>query len=81
MEHALDLKLPPDDATPDEVLAWAEADGVDLSMLRERLRMSPTERLRRHEGALAMMLAFRNAKIKGAIHASNRETADRIGPS
>ena len=56
----MEIDFPPDDATPDEVLAWAEEFGVDLSMLRERLRMTPTERVERSLQALALAEAFRN---------------------
>ena len=48
----------------DKVLAWAEKDGVDLSMLRERLGWTPTERLERHQEALALAEAIRNARRK-----------------
>ena len=58
----MEIKFPPDDATPDEVLAWAEEFGVDLSMLRERLRMTPTERVERSLQALALAEAFRNSR-------------------
>ena len=42
-------------------LARAEAFGVDLASLRERLAMTPTERLRKHQQALARAEAFRRA--------------------
>ena len=58
----MEIDFPPDDATPDEVLAWAEEFGVDLSMLRERLRMTPTERVERSLQALALAEAFRNSR-------------------
>ncbi len=48
----------------DEVLARAESVGIDLSLLREALRLTPTERLRRHEQALALAEAFRRAGEK-----------------
>jgi hypothetical protein len=48
--------------TPSEVIAEAERHGVDLSMLRERLRLTPTERLERHQAALALVEALRGAK-------------------
>ena len=57
----MEIKFPPDDATPDEVLAWAEEFGVDLSMLRERLRMTPTERVERHNGMLEFVRDLRNS--------------------
>ena len=45
-----------------KILAWAEQDGIDLTMLRERLRLTPTERLQRHQAALELVEALRNAK-------------------
>jgi hypothetical protein len=50
--------------TPDErarILAEAEKAGVDLSLLRDNLRLTPNERVERHQQALARVLAFRNA--------------------
>lgn len=55
------MQSPP---SPAEMLVWAEQDGVDLSMLRERLRLTPTERLQHHQAALALVEALRNAKRK-----------------
>ena len=63
-------------SSPAEILAWAEQDGVDLSMLRERLRLTPTERLHRHQAALALVEALRNAKRK-ANRAPGRAIAHR----
>ena len=63
--------------SPTEILAWAEQDGVDLSMLRERLQLTPTERLQRHQAALALVEALRHAKRK-SNHARGREIADRL---
>ena len=60
----------------EEILRWAERDGVDLSMLRERLRLSPTERLRRHESALALVETLKNAK-ETRLSASGRARTDR----
>jgi hypothetical protein len=61
--------------TSSEILAWAERDGVDLSMLRERLRLTPTERLQRHQEALALVEALRNTKRVSA-RASSRASTD-----
>ena len=36
-----------------EFLAWADQEGIDLSMLYERLQLTPTERLQCHQMALA----------------------------
>ncbi len=61
--------------SPAEILAWAEQDGVDLSMLRERLRLTPTERVQRHQAALALVEALRSAKRKQA-RAARRTLTD-----
>ena len=37
------------------------ASGVDLELLRERLNMSPIERLRAHEEQSTMLIKLRNA--------------------
>ncbi len=52
--------------SPTEILARAEQEGIDLSMLRERLRLTPTQRLERHQAALALVEALRDAKRKGS---------------
>ena len=52
------------DREADEALARAEAFGIDLSLLRESLKLTPTERLRRHEEALEFMEAVRRAGEK-----------------
>jgi hypothetical protein len=56
--------MDPHSPSPSEVIAEAERQGVDLSMLRERLRLTPTERLERHQAALALVEALRSAKRK-----------------
>ena len=56
-------------------LARAEQDGLDLSLLRERLRLTPTERLQRHQVALEMVEALRGVWRKRQ-HVSGRESAD-----
>jgi hypothetical protein len=61
--------------SPAENLAWAEQDGVDLSMLRERLRLTPTERVQRHQAALALVEALRTAERK-QVCAAHRTLTD-----
>lgn len=58
-----------------KILAWAEQDGVDLTMLRERLRLTPTERLQRHQAALELVEALRNVK-RTANRAPSRATTN-----
>lgn len=53
---------PPLPETPDCVLARAAAFGVDLSLLRESVRLTPAERLARHQRALPLVLALRDAR-------------------
>jgi len=43
------------------VLQRAVEEGVDLTLLIERLSLSPTERLIRHQEALAVFEEFRRA--------------------
>ena len=59
-----------------ECLAWAEYEGVDLSMLYERLQLTPTERLQRHHMALELVEALRHVQ-RGRGHAPSRVVADR----
>ena len=63
-----------------EFLAWAEQEGIDLSMLYERLQLTPTERVQRHQMALALVEALRQVK-KGPGYAPSRVVADRPEPS
>jgi hypothetical protein len=58
-----------------EFLAWAEHEGVDLTMLYERLQLTPTERLQRHQMALELVEALRRVK-KGLGHAPSHVVAD-----
>jgi hypothetical protein len=67
----------PSPPSPAEILAWAEQDGVDLSMLRERLQLTPTERVQRHQAALALVEALRTAKRKQA-RAAHRTLTDGV---
>jgi hypothetical protein len=56
--------MPSADPRPvDETLARrvVEGEGVDFSLVDERLRLTPTERLLWHERALELMLEFRRA--------------------
>jgi hypothetical protein len=74
------VKRMPSLPTSTAFLAWAEQEGIDLSMLYERLRLTPTERLQRHQMALALVEALRQVK-KGPRHAPSRVVADRPEPS
>ena len=50
--------------SPKEALEMAEAYGVDLSLLRERLQLSPTERLRRHQATLEFVVRLKQAGLE-----------------
>ena len=67
--------MQPTPSAPD-ILAWAEQDGVDLSMLRERLRLTPTERLQHHQAALELVETLKEAGRKHQ-RAQRRALADR----
>lgn len=64
MEEVFDIHEPPEDASPSEVLAWAENYGVDLSLLRSRLRMTVDQRMQSHDDALEFALSLREAMKK-----------------
>lgn len=63
--------------TPAQALAEAEQQGVDLSLLRERLRMTPTERLQRHQAALALVDALTAAGQRKRERVRRGDAADR----
>ena len=42
----------------------AEAYGIDISLLRANLRLTPEQRLRRHDRTLTMIEKLRKAKDK-----------------
>ncbi len=44
-----------------------DANGIDLSCLRENLRLSPTERLQKHQRALRLVMEVRNAGIRAGL--------------
>lgn len=48
--------------TPNDPIAEAEKFGIDMSMVRESLKKTPTERIRDAEQALAFVEALRAAK-------------------
>jgi hypothetical protein len=46
---------------PGSAIEAAQKFGIDLTLLIERLRMTPTERLEHHQAALEMVEALRDA--------------------
>lgn len=47
-------------------------DGVDLSLIRENLRLTPTQRLQRHQRALELMKEVRRAGAAAGLHGANK---------
>ena len=47
-----------------------DANGIDLSCLRENLRLTPTERLRRHQRALKLVREVQNAGVRAGLFRS-----------
>lgn len=60
--------------TPQEILSEAEAYGIDLSLLYERLALTPEERLRKFEQALPLVEALRDEGRRQRL-ASNAASA------
>jgi hypothetical protein len=59
------LPLKSMDGIPDDhSQVRAEAFGIDVSRLEYLLSLTPAERVRRHDAALALVLAARGAGIK-----------------
>jgi len=50
----------------------AEAEGIDLSLLRERLKLSPTERLESHKQVLISLQSL-ISEVNRARHRSHSE--------
>ena len=44
-----------------------DANGIDLSCLRENLRMTPTERLKKHQRALKLVKEVQNAGTRAGL--------------
>ena len=44
-----------------------DVNGVDLSLLRRNLRLTPTERLQRHQGAVRMVMELDRARRRGKL--------------
>lgn len=57
---------------PQTALQRAAAVGVDLTLLRERLRLTPTERLEVHRQALASIQSF-TEEVQRARHRRNSQ--------
>ncbi len=49
---------------PEAIHEEAVAYGIDISLIRSNLRLTPTERLRRHDKALNTMKKLRDAMEK-----------------
>ncbi len=44
-----------------------DENGVDLSLLRQNLRLTPTERLRKHQKALRMYMGVHDAGVTARL--------------
>jgi hypothetical protein len=44
-----------------------DVNGVDLSLLRRNLKLTPTERLQRHQGALRMVSEIERARRRARL--------------
>lgn len=51
-----------------------DANGIDLSCLRENLRLTPTERLRKHQRALKLVMEVRSAGIRAGFSRRSSDT-------
>ncbi len=72
----LEEVLSPDPATaPTDPIERAVWYGVDLTLLKENLRRTPTERLERHEHALVAAEAIRKAARERRIRKTAPDTA------
>ena len=51
---------------PDAGPAWraAHAEGIDMALIEDTLRLTPLERLRKHQGALKLVLSVKRARLK-----------------
>lgn len=45
----------------------AVAYGIDLSLLADNLRLTPEQRMQRHDGALAVALELRQAMVTSSV--------------
>ena len=67
----LDETMPPDpDPVPTGPLQRAVRYGIDLTLLKENLRRTPTERLENHRRALEAVEAIRKAARERRIRAT-----------
>ena len=51
---------------PDAGPAWraAHVEGIDMALIEDTLRLTPLERLRKHQGALKLVLSVKRARLK-----------------
>ena len=55
--------------------AMYDENGVDLSLIDENLRLTPTQRIIKHDRALAMVRALQEAGRKARDHAQHQTPA------
>ena len=51
-----------------------DENGVDVSLLRQNLRLTPTERLRKHQKALRMYMEVHNAGVAARLPEHSRRS-------
>lgn len=61
MSQLDEILLPDPDSVPTDPIERAIWYGIDLTQLRENLRLTPTERLEKHQRALEAVEALRKA--------------------
>jgi len=63
-----------------DALDRAERAGVDLSLLRDNLRLTPDERIARHQQALELVLQLRAARPLSGAEAVDAPDTDDTSP-
>ncbi|AKC81812.1 hypothetical protein IMCC26134_01750 [Verrucomicrobia bacterium IMCC26134] len=55
--------------TPDQIIAEAQKAGVDFELIEHNLSLTPDERARQHDAALALMLELKRIGEETRAHA------------
>jgi len=74
-----DTMLPDPASVPTDPIERAIWYGIDLTLLRENLRRTPTERLERHRHALEAVEAIRKAARERAVRTTPASSPRRQG--
>jgi hypothetical protein len=54
---------------PDQIIAEAEKAGIDFELIEHNLTLTPDERARQHDAALALMLELKRIGEETRAHA------------